>query len=641
MVPSPRTIALVLAGSILLWCAPLRVTRAGARSQPARPILSTYGAQLAAGPIVFPDDFMPSIKTYGAVGDGVTDDTAAIQRALADGRQDASASYYGRPKALYFPPGTYLVSDTLAWNGCCVTLQGAGPSTSIIRLAPNANGFNNPAQPKALIVTPHGNESFHQNIWDIGISIGPNNPGAIGMTYGSNNSGSVHNANILSEDGKGASGIDLTETYAGPLLIKDVAIKGFDVGIDLKNAEYSETFEDITLDQQNVVGIRNVQQTICVRSLQSNNAVPAILNSTGFVLLLDADLRGGSAARSAIETDSTFYLRNVTSSGYAATLLDKSKPLAAPVKGTISEYLVGQARSTSGPATAASLKLSVSETPASPIDPLRRWAAFKPAWYGDTSSLQTVLNSGASTIYFPFAAYFSHAEARATVPDSVNRIVGFSSVVNGEPAGVNGGGIKLVVNSNSSTPLFIEEFGYGLKIEHRGSRPIVVKDAYVTYSSAPNAGNLFMEDVEAPAFAVQGNQHLWARQLNIEGNGTKLANQGGTVWVLGLKTEGHGTVVDTAQGGQSEILGSLIYPATGVPPTDIGFRSTNANVSYLYSESVYCSGCGYTIQIQETCSGKTSQVTSSNPSISFRMPLFVSNEGCGGVASNTAKKIHP
>ena len=643
MVPSPRTIVLVLAGLTLLWCAPLHVTHAGARSeavgQSVDSVQSTYGAQLIAGPIVFPDGFMPSVKSYGAVGDGTTDDTGAIQRALADGRQDASTDYYGRPKALYFPPGTYLVSDTLRWNGCCVTLQGAGSSTSVIRLAPGSGGFNDPAHAKPLIVTPFGNTSFHQNIWDMGISIGPGNTGAIAVMYGSNNSGSIHNVNITSEDGVSATGIDLTGEYAGPLLIKNVAIQGFNVGVDLKNAEYSATFEGLTLNQQKVAGIRNFQQTISVRGLQSNNTVPAILNNGGgFVILLDANLNSGSASRSAIETTSTFYLRNVASSGYSATLLDKSSSTPVSVKGIISEYLVGQLRSFAGTTTPASLKLSVSETPLSIIDPLPQWAAFKPAWYGDTAPLQGLLNSGATTIYFPFGTYFSYAEARVTVPDSVNRIVGFSSIINGEPAGPNGGGIKLVVNSNATKPLVIEQFGYGLKVEHHGSRPVVLKDSFINYSNTPGAGNLYMEDVEAGSFVVQSGQSLWARQLNVEGNGTKVSTHGGSAWVLGFKTEGIGTQVNTSQGGQSEILGTLIYPATAVPPTDIAFLSSNANTSYLYSEAVYCASCGYAIQVQETCSGRTAQVTS-NPSAAFRMPLFVGTPGCGSVASNAAKKI--
>ena len=63
------------------------------------------GSTLIPGPIAFPAGFMPSVKSYGAVGDGRTDDTAAIQKALSDGRSSATTDYYGRPKALYFPPG--------------------------------------------------------------------------------------------------------------------------------------------------------------------------------------------------------------------------------------------------------------------------------------------------------------------------------------------------------------------------------------------------------------------------------------------------------------------------------------------------------------------------------------------------------
>ncbi|RFU69814.1 hypothetical protein D0469_08895 [Peribacillus saganii] len=44
-----------------------------------------------------------NVKDYGAAGDGVTDDTSFIKKAL----------YYGRNKKVFFPEGTYLVSDTL------------------------------------------------------------------------------------------------------------------------------------------------------------------------------------------------------------------------------------------------------------------------------------------------------------------------------------------------------------------------------------------------------------------------------------------------------------------------------------------------------------------------------------------------
>jgi hypothetical protein len=568
---------------------------------------------------------MTSVKSYGAVGDGVTDDTEAIQRALTDGRSDPKKDYYFSPKALYFPPGTYLVHDTLQWVGCCVTLQGAGTSSTTIRLAPSSSGFGNPSSPKPLILTSNvvGNEAFHQNIWDLSLEVGSNNAGATALNYISHNSGSIHNVRIVSDDGKGHAGIDLTRQWAGPLLIRNTEIRGFDVGIDLKYAIYSSTFESISLEHQNLVGIRDVDEPISIRGLLSTNEVPALTNDGASVVLLDADLGGGNANRVALETNSTMYLRNITSHGYRATLQDTSGAHPALTLGNIEEHLVGSPKSLQSHLGVASLNLDVEETPSFTSSSSNDWIPFVPKWRGDTSSLQSVFNSGKQTIYFPFGAYSSNAEASVIVPDTVNRIVGFSSVVSGTPGRPNSGEIRLVITGNSKRPLLIEQFGYCLSIDHRGDRPLIIKDAVVKYTSEPGAGALFLEDVEMlQPLVVQAGQKVWARQLNDEVSGTKISNKGGTLWILGLKTEGSGTVIDTSQGGKTELLGGLIYPATRVPVNDIAFRSSDAQVSYMYTEPVYCGLCGYSIQVEETRSGKISPIISST-NTSYKMSLFI------------------
>jgi hypothetical protein len=61
-----------------------------------------------------------SIKDFGAVGDGVTDDTAAIQDALDTG------------KSVYVPDGNYLVTDTLTCTTPFQQIYGAGRGSSQI-----------------------------------------------------------------------------------------------------------------------------------------------------------------------------------------------------------------------------------------------------------------------------------------------------------------------------------------------------------------------------------------------------------------------------------------------------------------------------------------------------------------------------
>lgn len=62
-----------------------------------------------------------SVKDFGAIGDGVTDDTAAIQAAV-----DATPT----GTTIYFPAGTYAVSDEIRINKPLV-VRGAGPGSFI------------------------------------------------------------------------------------------------------------------------------------------------------------------------------------------------------------------------------------------------------------------------------------------------------------------------------------------------------------------------------------------------------------------------------------------------------------------------------------------------------------------------------
>jgi hypothetical protein len=566
---------------------------------------------------------MRNVKTeYGAKGDGITNDTAAIQRALTEGRT-AGTDYYGLPQSIYFPAGTYLVDNTLEWIGCCVSLQGQGKGTSIIKLRDNAAGYDNSNAPKAVLKSPGGNMSFHQHIADLTVNTGSNNPGAIAIDYIANNSGSLRDVVIKSDDGKGKVGLDMSRQWPGPSLIKDIEISGFDYGIHTQHTEYGPTFEHITLLNQQVAGIFNEGNTLAIRGLESTNRVPVIQNQEpwGVVIVLDGSFQSGSSTVSAIDNHGYLYARNVVTSGYQSVI----RTQGTIIPGTsVTEYVFDKIYSLfDSPQT--SLNLPVQETPTFNDTELANWEQFTPRWYGDTDSLQTLLNSGKATIYFPHGVYFAHDKKVVKVPATVRRIVGFSSIVNRGP---DGGGIVLQVEENSDQPLIIEQFQDGISVEQASARTVVLKHGHYGYRDLPGAGELFLEDVVMENLALNSPHSVWARQLNIEShNGvasTKIVNNGATLWILGLKTEGKGTVIHTSGGGKTELLGTLIYPVeefTAAEKQQAAFINDDSSQSLIYALSAYGPNRNYDIQVEETRSGVTRKLLTQE--IPGRMPLFV------------------
>jgi hypothetical protein len=81
-------------------------------------------------------------------------------------------------------------------------------------------------------------------------------------------------------------------------------------------------------------------------------------------------------------------------------------------------------------------------------------------------------------------------------------------------------------------------------------------------------GNLFLDDVDGANWIFNNpGQQIWARQMDPEGDtlGTssayeaKITNTGSIFWVLGLKTEGFGTLVESTNQASTEVLGAFCY----------------------------------------------------------------------------------
>lgn len=108
-----------------------------------------------------------NLLDFGAVGDGVHDDTQAFMKAIA-----ASAT-------VFIPWGYYRVTDTITLRADTRLI---GEGLTHIRLAENCSGFGDPDNPKAMILTPN-NPNASVLMADLRVHCGSGNPGAITIRW--------------------------------------------------------------------------------------------------------------------------------------------------------------------------------------------------------------------------------------------------------------------------------------------------------------------------------------------------------------------------------------------------------------------------------------------------------------------------
>jgi len=116
-------------------------------------------------------DDLASVKDFGAVGDGVTDDTVAINRALYQLFGRASNTEIRR--SLYFPAGTYVVTDVIKIP-TYAKLVGEGHNSSIIKATNSARD--------AVAMTSDSEQNIDGNIGTAGAAY-PGNISLEGMTF--------------------------------------------------------------------------------------------------------------------------------------------------------------------------------------------------------------------------------------------------------------------------------------------------------------------------------------------------------------------------------------------------------------------------------------------------------------------------
>ncbi len=590
---------------------------------------------------LFPPDAVVNVTQapYGAIPDDGQDDTAAIQRAIT--------ANVGTGRSLYFPAGVYEISDSLIcrnaegkWESH-ITFQGQDRERTILKLRNSAEGFADPAKPRAMIVTAShwdpgddnaapggGNKAFRNYFFDLTLDAGAANAGAIGIEWANSNWGAISNVTVR---GRGAAGIAMKRAIPGPGYIKNVLVEGFDYGVDVGDMQYGFTLEHVTLRNQAKAGIRLDRNLLHIRDLRSENEVPAII-TTGIqstLVLLNSLLRGTAAGQNVLDLEGNHLVLGVTFNPDSAW---RSNGEPQPKVSSIGGF-IAPAATMSSPPSGRSIKPE--DAPTFWNDDLSDWAGIGPRREGetdDTQAIQRSLDSGKSTVYFANDRVYFISDT-LVVRGKVKQVLGMGAEISlggaKEPFSDADNPRPLIrIDETERNAVFFEQMFFNAQypgeviFENNSPRDVVIrhcggwvgsKQFKRTYRNTERAtGKLFVEDVFLPGWSFK-NQTVFARQFNpenqenVDGSIPQVLNDGGRLWILGFKTEGQAPFIVTKNRGVTDVRGAYNYISATVPPT-----VPEDAVPYVFDDS---SGAitfvadnfrdsDYRVYIRETAGGK-------------------------------------
>lgn len=354
-------------------------------------------------------------RDFGAKGDGKTDDTEALQRAIEASCGNDKERRGGKTNALFLPNGTYRVTKPLVvktalgpWlygesrDGVVIKLDdGVKEVTSVLRTHPNEKG-------------PTSADWFMRNLRHFTIDVG-NNPETDGIRYYATNSGCLKDVRVIGRGKVGVNGGFLDQS--GPNLIQDVEIDGFETGV-FSQWIWSETLSRVTIKNCRKQGLYVSANVVAAEDLVVENTPLAVMNDmpkdwahwSGVVALVGGRFSGGDGKSAAIINKGKLYARDVKTSGFARAI--ESSGSGGTVDGTdIGEFSSSKVRRLFDDAPDVSLSLPIQREPEVPWenDPAKwlcadDYGATASGGKDDSDAIQKAMDAaaakGATVVYF-------------------------------------------------------------------------------------------------------------------------------------------------------------------------------------------------------------------------------------------------
>lgn len=556
--------------------------------------------------ILFPADAnITNVKSvpYSAKGDGVTDDTQALRQAITSNDAE-TAVFRSSPKTVYIPKGTYLITDSIIADNSSVRIVGAGQGQTIIKLKDGASGFNDSNVVKYVLKSGNYNQTadlansgFSNYFQDFTVDVGSNNPGAVGIRHDVANTGAMQRVTVKAGTNSGKYGVSF-ETSAGPALVQDVTVEGFEYGVYLDNSNMNVlTFEDLTTRNQRKGGILNDSKNIVLENFVSQNNPKAVetINSFAAVMVMGATLNGqGSGPAINMPVKGFLHVRDVTASSFANLIsvggTAKFVGKTALKEWSTENYRVGNSvKQWTEDNDYVSLHLPIKKAPTYTSNDFTKWASVKS--FGATAGLsetdaanndddgpaiQRAIDSGAEVIYFPYGFYT--VKTNIVVRGNVKKIDFFFSRI------ASGGKVTISIEAVAGDTVILENVSSQVPFVHKSPDTVVIRNINSTGGGISTdvgaTGDLFSENNGSHAH-LDINQpiNVWVRSM--DRTNVDWTNKGGTLWALSTNVESDESHTISTSGAKTEMFGGTLDSLYTLHPASQGavFQSENSFMS--------------------------------------------------------------
>ena len=467
-------------------------------------------------------------------------------------------------RIIYFPSGTYLVSDTVTytlenlqnryWSKPFyeltrgIRMVGEDRNTTVIRLADHSNGFEQGKEKPVVAYTtaPLACEKECSNVSqlnvfsDFTVDCGKGNEGAVALRFVSNNSGCVENVRLIAQNSK--IGLQLPVATEG--VFKNLEISGFEYGIFTSPDTSVCVFDEIDFDRI---------KTACV---YSTKAIANIFRN--------------------FHTGSTHMFRLGDAIGKQFVFGGKPTVDGAVYRNLI--YSFGKSEDLPAPCY---------EFTKDNVALVDDFGAIGDGKTDSTGAIQAAISSGKPYVFFGSGHYLVNGKIH--VPTTVKLIDFmycdlFSGVqlISGELDAlfvIDGEGEELLTLKNLYA--FEQFYGNFRLIKQTAKRDLYLKNLHTQtaamYFNTVGGSNLYFDNCAsttgtysmdtilerigyAPVFSKMipyefHSQNVVAYQFNPERADVEVLNDGSRLKLYGFKVEGPGTAVKTVNGGKNEIYG--------------------------------------------------------------------------------------